>query len=309
MPARLDLAKHLYDDCCLAAASISDDLEMLVLGTFGYAQKIPALVHLDSDSGSSNGFVELLWRYENWTLQPPPILHFLPPADVLGNRPGQLHEEEDSSQKNLESEHLREGLARVDFLPQIALNACARESQRPTAKEESDPSLPGGIGECQRNRFAGWLRCRARCYILAAHVPCMTFCVRHEQHPVLGVERNGCRDGCLDVGGQVELFEWRQRQLESEIDEKSGCNQRQKQRANGVDGFMRRPDDGLFPAPGCFSHIVPPSPLLWVAPGFRAQHDVCYLSHCALVPGIRQWSSDGRTQSATIRALGTSADR
>ncbi len=86
----------------------------------------------------------------------------------------------------------------------------------------------------------------------------MTFCVRHEQHPVLRVERNGCCGRGFDVRRQVELLQRRQHKNEPEIHEKSGCDKPQEQRAQCVDGFMRRPDDRLFPAPSDFSHDAPP---------------------------------------------------
>ena len=176
MLPRLDLAEHLHDDRCLAAAGISDDLEVLIFGAFRNAQKIPALVHLDSDSGSLDGLVELFRRDQNWPLETAPILHFFPPADVLRNRPGELDQEEDSSKDELKSEHPREGLAVVDLLLQITFNADPRE-RRPARCERERPCLfaePNRTIEAESACRRLWSR--ARFDIHVSRVPGMTFC-------------------------------------------------------------------------------------------------------------------------------------
>jgi hypothetical protein len=103
MSARLDLAEHLHNDRRLAAAGVADNLDVLVFAAFWDAQKVLALVHFDPDSGALDSLVELLRRNQDRPLQTPAILDFFPPPDVLGDRPGKLHEEEDSSQDKLQS--------------------------------------------------------------------------------------------------------------------------------------------------------------------------------------------------------------
>src|SRR5258708_4269740 len=121
MLPRLDLAEHLHDDRCLAAAGVSDDLEVLVLGALRYAQKASALVHFDSDPDSLDGLIELFRRDQNRPFKTPAILHFFPTSNVLGNGPRKLKKEEDSPQNKLKSERARKSLAVEDLLAQISL--------------------------------------------------------------------------------------------------------------------------------------------------------------------------------------------
>lgn len=150
----LDLAKHLHDDRRLAAAGIPDDLEVLILGAFGNAQKVPAIVHFDSDAGTLDGFVELIRPDQNWPFEPAPILHFLPSPNVFRNRPWELDQEEDSSQQELSSEDPRERLAVVDLLLEIMLNANPRERGRHAPREEDHASLASRIGQLKSKRLA-----------------------------------------------------------------------------------------------------------------------------------------------------------
>jgi len=269
VPPCLDLAEHLHDDCGLAAAGIPDDLEVLVFGAFGHAEKTPAFVDLDPDSGPLDCFVELRGCDQNWPLQTPAVLHFLPSPDVPGNRPWELQEEKGRSKDQLQSEDPGKGLAAKNLLAQVLLDAGAGEGEWRAAVKEDHASLSCGIGQLKGNRFPGRLRCRSGFDVNVARVPHMTLRIRHEQHAVLRMERKRCRGLAFDVRGQVKLLERRQCKKEPEVQKEPGCDQPEKQRAEGVDRFVRGPDDGLFAAPGDFRHDAPPRLRSCTAPGLR----------------------------------------
>src|ERR1017187_5112914 len=56
--ARLDLTQHLHDNGGFAAASVADDLEMLVLGAQWNTQHFSAVVHVEADASALNGLVK-----------------------------------------------------------------------------------------------------------------------------------------------------------------------------------------------------------------------------------------------------------
>ncbi len=85
MAARLDLPQHLHNDGGFAAASVADDLEMLVLGAQWNTQHLSAVVHLEADASALNGVVKLLRRHENRPLQSSSVLHFLATENVFAN--------------------------------------------------------------------------------------------------------------------------------------------------------------------------------------------------------------------------------
>src|ERR1700739_1390408 len=155
MLPRLDLAEHLHNDRCLAATGISDDLEVLIFAAFGNPQKIPALVHLDSNSGALDRPVVLFRRDQNRPFETATILHFFPSPNVLRNRPWELDQAENSSKDKLNSEDPREGLAVVDLLLKITFNANPRERSRHATREEDHASLASRIGQLKPKGVAG----------------------------------------------------------------------------------------------------------------------------------------------------------
>src|SRR5664279_1839736 len=91
--ARLNLAQHLHDDGGFAAASVADDLEMLVLGAQWNTQDFSAMVHFEADARALNDLVKLPRSHEDRPLQSSSILHFLAAENVLANGERKLRQQ------------------------------------------------------------------------------------------------------------------------------------------------------------------------------------------------------------------------
>src|SRR5260370_26499810 len=147
--ARLDLPQHLHDDGGFAAASVADDLEVLVLGAQRDTQHLAAMVHFEADTLALNGLVKLLWSHEHRPLQAPPVLHFLATANVLANGERKLRQQRDHSEDEWPLKQTNTRCSVVDLLLEVAYKRAVLIDRRCAAVEISHAALARAIRQNQ----------------------------------------------------------------------------------------------------------------------------------------------------------------
>ena len=144
--ACLNLAQHLQDDGCFAAAGIADDLEVLILGALRNAQHLAASIHFQADARPLEGFVELPGRHENRPLQSPPVLHLLATANVFWNGQRKLPDQRECSENERPPEQINDACSAIDLLFEVASKNAVLVDVRGAAIEIDHAVLASGVG-------------------------------------------------------------------------------------------------------------------------------------------------------------------